>query len=160
MRLRALPAASAKLLLKDSISALPLHKVLVLRDALDGEYNSAVADHERLALARILPVEVGNLRFGPEVGIGTVKRDAAVVSVWLERVRAMCADLRQLRSRAAASAVAVDADARMVSELLEPGSVDAVITSPPYPNEKDYSRTVRLESVLLGYLSSRYPLRF
>ena len=159
VRLRTLPDASAKLLLKNSISALPLHKVLVLIDALDGEYDSAFADHERLALARILPMEVGNLRFGPEVGLGKVKVDAPVVSAWLERVRAMCADLHQLRPLAATSAVALDADARMVGELLEPNSIDAVITSPPYPNEKDYSRTVRLESVLLGYLSSRSDLQ-
>ena len=159
IRLRTLPSASAKLLLKDSISALPLHKVLVLRDALDGEYDSAFSDHERLALARILPMEVGNLRFGPEVGLGTVKHDAPVVSVWLERVRTMCADLRQLRLLAATPAVAHGADARTVDQLLQPNSVDAVITSPPYPNEKDYSRTVRLESVLLGYLSSRSDLQ-
>ena len=159
IRLRTLPSASAKLLLKDSISALPLHKVLVLRDALDGEYDSAFSDHERLALARILPMEVGNLRFGPEVGLGTVKHDAPVVSVWLERARTMCADLRQLRLLAATPAVAHGADARTVDQLLEPNSVDAVITSPPYPNEKDYSRTVRLESVLLGYLSSRSDLQ-
>ena len=159
VRLRTLASASAKLLLKDSISALPLHKVLVLRDALDGEHDSAFADHERLALARILPVEVGNLRFGPEVGVGTVKHDVPVVSVWLARVRAMCADLRQLRPLVATPAVALDADARTVGQLLEPNSIDAVITSPPYPNEKDYSRTVRLESVLLGYLSSRSDLQ-
>ena len=159
VRLRTLPSASAKLLLKDSISALPLHKVLVLRDALKGEHDSAFANHERLALARILPLQVGNLRFGPEVGLGKVKRDAPVVSVWLERVRAMCADLRHLRPLTATTAVAHGADARTVGQLLEPNSVDAVITSPPYPNEKDYSRTVRLESVLLGYLSSRSDLQ-
>ena len=159
VRLRKLPAAAAKLLLKDSISALPLHKVLVLRDAIDGEHDPAFADHERLALARILPVEVGNLRFGPEVGLGKVKRDAAVVSLWFERVRQMCADLRQLGPLGATPAVVVGADARAVGEHLEPRSVDAVITSPPYPNEKDYSRTVRLESVLLGYLGSRADLQ-
>lgn len=157
--LRTLPPASAKLLLKDSISALPLHKVLVLRDALDGEHDSAFADHERLVLARILPVEVGNLRFGPEVGLATVKRDTPVVSVWFERVKAMCADLRQLRALAATPAAALDADARTVDQVVGPNSIDAVITSPPYPNEKDYSRTVRLESVLLGYLSSRSDLQ-
>jgi len=159
VRLRALPNASAKLLLKDSISALPLHKVLVLRDALDGEYDAAFADHERLALARILPVEVGNLRFGPEVGLGKVKFDVPVVSAWLKRIRMMCADLRQLRLSTSTSAVAIDADARIVGEILEPSSIDAVITSPPYPNEKDYSRTGRLESVLLGFLSSRSDLQ-
>ena len=93
------------------------------------------------------------------MGLGRVKHDAPVVSVWLERVRTMCADLRQLRLLAATPAVAHGADARTVDQLLEPNSVDAVITSPPYPNEKDYSRTVRLESVLLGYLSSRSDLQ-
>lgn len=157
--LRSLPPASAKLLLKDSISALPLHKVLVLRDALEGEHDPAFADHERLALARILPTEVGNLRFGPEVGLGTVRHDAAVVSAWLARMREMCADLRGLRPLHSTPAVALDGDARAVDRHLEPSSVDAVITSPPYPNEKDYSRTVRLESVILGYLNNRADLQ-
>ena len=159
VRLLTLPSASAKLLLKNSISPLPLHKVLVLRDTIDSEHKAAFADHERLALARILPVEVGNLRFGPEVGLGSVKQDAPVVSAWLNRVRAMCSDLHQLRPQAATPAAALDGDARAVDEYLAPRSVDAVITSPPYPNEKDYSRTVRLESVILGYLSSRADLQ-
>lgn len=159
VRLRSLPSPSAKLLLKDSISALPLHKVLVLRDALEGEHDPTLADHERLALARILPMEVGNLRFGPEVGVGTVKRDAAVVSPWLARVRAMCADLHRLRPLNSTPAVALAGDARAAGRQLEPHSIDAVITSPPYPNEKDYSRTVRLESVLLGYLNDRADLQ-
>lgn len=34
-----------------------------------------------------------------------------------------------------------------------------MITSPPYPNEKDYSRTTRLESVLLGFLTNRADLQ-
>ena len=47
----------------------------------------------------------------------------------------------------------------MSDTLLAPESIDAVITSPPYPNEKDYTRTVRLESVLLGFLDDRDSLR-
>ena len=43
--------------------------------------------------------------------------------------------------------------------MLPPNSVDAVITSPPYPNEKDYTRTTRLESVLLGFIQSKEDLR-
>ncbi len=158
-RLRTLPPPTTKLLVKNSISALPLHKVLVLQDSLAGEHNAEFADHERLALARILPMEVGNLRFGPEVGVGTIKRDTAVVSVWLARVRSMCEHLRQLRLLDPTSAVALAGDARTVSRYLDPDSIDAVITSPPYPNEKDYSRTVRLESVLLGYINSRADLQ-
>jgi hypothetical protein len=37
--------------------------------------------------------------------------------------------------------------------------MDAVITSPPYPNEKDYTRTTRLESVLLGFTKSKGDIR-
>lgn len=159
VRPRSLPPQTAKLLFKNSISPLPLHKVLVLREALEGEHSPEFADHERLALARILPTEVGNLRFGPEVGVGTIKTDAAVVSPWLARVRAMCEDLRGLRPLDSTSAVALDGDARTVGRHLDPMSIDAVITSPPYPNEKDYSRTVRLESVLLGYLNNRAELQ-
>jgi DNA modification methylase len=44
-------------------------------------------------------------------------------------------------------------------ELLEPDSIDAVITSPPYPNEKDYTRTTRLESVILGFIQSKADLQ-
>lgn len=43
--------------------------------------------------------------------------------------------------------------------MLEPNSIDAVITSPPYPNEKDYIRTTRLESVLLGFLRNESDLQ-
>ena len=34
-----------------------------------------------------------------------------------------------------------------------------MITSPPYPNEKDYTRTTRLESVILGFINSKQELR-
>src|SRR5207249_716709 len=37
--------------------------------------------------------------------------------------------------------------------------ISAVITSPPYPNEKDYTRTTRVESLLLGLLSDKKELR-
>ncbi|HEY3856599.1 MAG TPA: hypothetical protein VGO67_19615 [Verrucomicrobiae bacterium] len=43
--------------------------------------------------------------------------------------------------------------------IMPPESIDAVITSPPYPNEKDYTRTTRLESVLLGFIKNKDDLR-
>jgi DNA modification methylase len=50
-------------------------------------------------------------------------------------------------------------DARQILDFIEPNSVDIVIASPPYPNEKDYTRITRLESVLLGYIENRNDLR-
>ena len=37
--------------------------------------------------------------------------------------------------------------------------MDCVITSPPFPIEKDYSRTTRLESVILGFINTKDDLR-
>lgn len=157
--LRTLPAEAWKLLLNGSISPLPLHKTLVLLEVLDEMRDERFADHERLALAKALVNGIGNIYFGPEVGVGTAKADASVVSLWLNGVRAMSEDLRELRSQSDVPAVVHLADARQPFSVLKPNSVDAVITSPPYPNEKDYTRTTRLEAVLLGFISNKEELR-
>jgi DNA modification methylase len=70
----------------------------------------------------------------------------------------MVKDLRQVKGISYPNAEIHLADVRCL-DALEPNSVDAVITSPPYPNEKDYTRTTRLESVLLGFISNKEELR-
>lgn len=158
--LRGLPEAQEKLLLKNSISPRPLHKVLVLRDALAAERDVSCHAHLRLALAKALVGPVGNLRFGPEVGVGRAKDDAPVLAVWRENVEAMAYDLERLaEARRAPAAEIRHADSRHAVSRLEPASIDAVITSPPYPNEKDYTRTTRLESVLLGFITGKAELQ-
>ena len=157
--LRTLPADRLGLLLKNSISSLPLHKTLVLLDTLEQHRDDTVYAHERLALAAALVSEIGNLHFGPEVGVGKVQEDAPVVGPWLQRVRRTADDLAALRTQAGTEATVHLADSREAEELLAPSSIDAVVTSPPYPNEKDYTRTTRLESVLLGFIRSKQELR-
>lgn len=156
--LRGLPAEQERLLLRDSISPLPLRKALVLREAIDGA-GSEHGDHLRLALARELPTTIGNLRFGPEVGLGARKEDVDAVGAWRRRVETFAQDLEEMRDAGDAPASVVQGDSRDVAVLLPARSVDCVITSPPYPNEKDYTRAVRLESVILGLLSDRRDLR-
>jgi hypothetical protein len=157
--LEGLSSASHHLLLRDSISPLPLHKTLVLIDSLKRNRDARFNDHEILALARTIVSEISNLHFGPEVGIGRRKTDVAVVSCWLNRVRTIAADIPKLKNLSHVQSTVYLADARNVSATVAPGSVDAVITSPPYPNEKDYTRTTRLESVILGFLNDKRELR-
>lgn len=157
--LRTLPPAAADLLLTDSISPLPLHKALVLLSHLDAHRDERFDAHERLALAKTLVFTSSNLHFGPEVGVSPPKRDAAVVAPWLANVREIAADLECVGDRPPTLATVHRADARDLGRTLAPGSVGAVITSPPYPNEKDYTRTTRLESVLLGFIRTRADLR-
>jgi hypothetical protein len=157
--LRRLGAEQYALLLKDSISPLPLHKVLVLLEQIDKCRDSDFRDHERLALSKALIQTIGNLHFGPEIGVSPPKTDAPVVPCWLDCIYRMAQDLREVRSDHDTPVTVHHSDSRRIVGLLEPQSIDAVITSPPYPNEKDYTRTTRLESVLLGLVRSKADLR-
>jgi DNA modification methylase len=159
-KLKTLPAQNFKLLLTDSISPLPLHKTLVLLEAIGMRHESRYFGALRLALAKALVNTISNLHFGPEVGVSKAKPDAPVILPWLSQVEAMAADLRTLGQLSSTSAIAHRADSRQdLLNILRPGSIDAVITSPPYPNEKDYTRTTRLESVLLGFISTKEELQ-
>jgi hypothetical protein len=148
-----------KLLLSGSISPLPLHKCLVLLDHLRARYEEGYSSHETLALAKVIVFTASNLNFGPEVGVGRPKQDALVVEAWLSTVRSMARDIRGLADQGGAPAIVHLGDSRRSSDFLAPQSIDVVITSPPYPNEKDYTRTTRLESVLLGFINNKEQLR-
>jgi DNA modification methylase len=157
--LRRLPPESERLLLANSISPLPLHKTLVLLDCLQKRRDDRYHRHELLALAKAVVFSISNLHFGPEVGVRPPKTDAMVIHTWLSEVHAMASDLRTVREFPSAEVTVHRADSRRIAQVLEPASIDAVITSPPYPNEKDYTRTTRLESVLLGFVRDKASLR-
>jgi hypothetical protein len=156
--LRALDEEKNSLLLTNSISPLPLHKTLVLLDCLQAYQDQPFYRHARLALANALVFKVSNLHFGPEVGVRQPKQNATVIDNWLIEIEKMANDLRSVAGRSYPDALVHLADARDMG-MISPSSVDAVITSPPYPNEKDYTRTTRLESVLLGFINNKAELR-
>lgn len=157
--LRQLSPEQNKLILTGSISPIPLHKILVLLECLEKYKIEKVYRHELLAISNTLVFAVSNLRFGPEVGVGKPKVDAPVISAWLTKIGEMAEDLQQVKDRDDAPAHVYLADARCADRVLPPQSIDAVITSPPYPNEKDYTRTTRLESVILGFIKTKADLQ-
>jgi DNA methylase len=157
--LRTLPEVAEQLLLTDSISPLPLHRVLVLLEVMDELRQDRFRGYEHLALAKALVSGISNLEFGPEVGVGKKKADVPAVSLWLDAVRQMAGDLLIVQELGTVSSTVHHADARQLLRVLPESSIDAVITSPPYPNEKDYTRTTRLESVLLGFIKTKQDLR-
>lgn len=159
LSLRTLPPQSDKLLLTGSISPLPLHKALVLLEQIAAAQPDTETGHLRLAVAEAAVNTFSNLRFGPEVGVGPAKTDAPVIAPWLANVSRMAADLHRVSGSDRTAAQVVLADARGALEHIAANSIDAVITSPPYPNEKDYTRITRLESVLLGFITSRAELQ-
>jgi len=157
--MRTLEPGVVDLLLKNSVSPLPLHKTLLLLEVMSTHGDSRYRDYERLAVAKALVSGVSNLEFGPEVGVGKPKEDAPVIDIWLSIVRQMATDIARCKEEQQPEARAYHGDSRNLSGMLDKRLVDLVITSPPYPNEKDYTRTTRLESVLLGFVKSRQDLR-
>jgi DNA modification methylase len=158
--LRSLDPKSARLLITNSISPLPLHKSLTLLDCLNEAQGHPAYAHARLAFASALVYSISNLRFGPEVGVSSkIKVDTPVIAAWLAEVQKMARDLRLVAGKGFPEAIIHLADARDLRRVVSPGTIGAVITSPPYPNEKDYTRTTRLESVLLGFIKNKAELR-
>lgn len=156
---RRLSEEQNKLLLKNSISEEPLSQVLILRDTIRCA-QSIYEDYYLLALAKHIVFSYSNLKFGPEVGVSRKKRYSVdVVGIWLEQIKTMLEDLEQYFPLSGVPARILHGDARAIHPAMCPQKVNYVITSPPYPNEKDYSRTTRLESVLLGYINTKEELR-
>ncbi len=159
LQLRSLPPEAFNLLLTNSISDIPLHKTLTLLDEISHFKSSTCYKYLILALAKALVFRISNLKFGPEVGVGKQKKDVSVINSWMNEVSFIVSDLRRLKGEKGPKSKVFLGDSRDIGKYLKPKSVDAVITSPPYPNEKDYSRTTRLESVLLGLINNKQQLR-
>lgn len=148
-----------RIILRDSISPLPLHKALVLLKEINKFQATTFSKYFRLAFANALVFKISNLRFGPEVGVGKPREDIAVIGSWFEEVQRMISDLKEVSTEEYPEASVILSDSRDMSTILSDRKVSAVITSPPYPNEKDYTRTTRLESVMLGFIKDKEDLR-
>lgn len=158
LQLISLPPETKKLLLKDSINPVSLHKSIRLIEEIK-KTRLNVRNHLLIAAASTIVHDVSNLKFGPEVGVGKVKIDRPLLTPWLNRVNKISNDLKSIIRNSNVDSKVVLGDARLVDKYFNSNSVDAIITSPPYPNEKDYSRTTRLENVLLGYVKNMLEQR-
>lgn len=141
------------------VSDRPLARLLILRDFIDESTKTArkeVGDFFRLALGHVVANGAGNFAFGPEIYRTREKHDYDVAGQFAQRVSVMTDDLEAVHLITTPATV-IHGDARCMDGL--PDGISAVITSPPYPNEKDYTRTTRVESLLLGFTADRALLR-
>lgn len=159
LKLRILNPEQEKLILKNSISPLPLHKALVLLEQISKYRTTVFHKYFLIALGNILVYKISNLRFGPEVGVGKLKVDIEVIETWFVQIEKIAKDIQTFNDKTSVKSKSILSDSRDLKELLKGEKISAVITSPPYPNEKDYTRTTRLESVVLGFINNKAELR-
>jgi hypothetical protein len=144
------------------LSDRPLRRLLILRDEIEAELGrraSAYREFFLLALSFVVANGAGNFAFGPEIYKTKPKPDYDVLGHFIRHAHRMIAELTRIRISIPnpPRCKVFGTDARDLADL--PEDISAVITSPPYPNEKDYTRTTRVESVLLGLLRDRQSLR-
>ena len=140
------------------ISEAPLGKVLALKGAIDDTSDRRVRELLTLALADVIVNGAGNVGFGPEVYRTKAKKDAPVLELFQKKTMLIATDLEGLNGHRYPATTVREGDARTLDGIPD-SSIDIVLTSPPYPNEKDYTRTTRLESVLLGFIADKHGLR-
>jgi DNA modification methylase len=151
-----------KILPTGFLSSRPLQRLLLLREIIDhaAEKNvPGVHDFFLVALAHVVANGAGNFAFGPEIYRTKPKADYDVLGHFAEQTDQMIQELKAVQRAGLdkiPSQVTFD-DARNLAKI--PQHISAVITSPPYPNEKDYTRTTRVESILLRLVTDRTSLR-
>jgi DNA methylase len=120
-------------------------------------------DFFHLALVSAVVSRIADIKFGPEVYCLPEPRRLPVISSFVEVAEMMIADMQYARDLDANSTAARvqlgDSRSPEVLKAAAPEGVDFAITSPPYPNEHDYTRSTRLELVLLDHVSDLAGLR-
>lgn len=152
-----------KLLPTGFLSERPLRRLLILRDEIveqTEKYPQGIRDFFLLAMAHVIANGAGNFSFGPEIYRTKAKPDYDVLEHFSSHVSLMIMEMEraQTSGQDRISARVFFDDARQLDQI--PSGLAGIITSPPYPNEKDYTRTTRVESLLLGLLKDRKQLRF
>jgi DNA modification methylase len=155
---------SSGMLKRGWISETPFYKTIALLSEIQStECDSQVKKALKLALVAILVETVGNVSFGPEIYVSGRKEDVDVLGAFRGKVETMLCDLEAVQTLPAwGRSLVLPGDARECAQVLienEVDCIDHVITSPPYPTEKDYTRQARLELVFLGFVHDRKSLR-
>jgi hypothetical protein len=145
------------------ISCKPLRKTIGLKNCIaDLPTTSPYRDALTLGLIAEVIRGASNVKFGPELYCGPVKRDAKVFAGFKSRIQAMAKDLRTVSQMPFGDARVVRGDSRKratFSSVCKKRSISSVICSPPYPTEHDYTRNSRLELAFLEEVLDLKSLR-
>lgn len=143
------------------ISKKPLVKVLIIKEVINQIEDTRIKDFFKLSLANLIVKRAGNIAFGPEIGRTAPKEDIEALNYYFSQSNRMIADLEKFKHNDT-KAMIINGDSRNLDHYLDNkllGKINFIITSPPYPNEKDYTRSTRLESVILDFINSKDDVR-
>ncbi len=127
-------------------------KVIAFRDAIL-EVEQPYRDLLLLGLASAIE-ELSNVRKDGRALRIIDRKHTSVRSAVQARWETIASDIRTLMPAGKISCKTFMGDGRRpIDTGVEPGSIDLVLTSPPYPNNIDYSEVYKLELWLLGFIT-------
>jgi DNA modification methylase len=115
-----------------------------------------------LGLMHCFVHRASNVRFGPELYCGSQRKGVSVINEFLVRAALMEDDLKVARAVSHGKARISLGDSRQINrkKIKAPkNGFDAIISSPPYPTEHDYTRNSRLELAFLENVTDGKTLR-
>lgn len=154
---------SAGFLDRGWMSAKPLRKAIALKRSIKASHmHTRYKDALMLALLSEVVSAASNVKFGPELYCGTKKDDHEVLGGFLARVATMATDLTTVAALSPGEVTIVQGDSRSCNNIATVAAhapYAAIISSPPYPTEHDYTRNSRLELAFLEKVTDIASLR-
>lgn len=130
-----------------------LRELVALRNAI-GQQDPSLIGHLKLALAQIV-YSTANITLGrlQVAFVDRSKQEILVFEPFIQMVEKIASDLEKVDTFPEASATIRNGDSTNL-DFLEDGSIDALFTSPPYPNRYSYVWNTRPHLYLLEFFST------
>lgn len=149
------------LMVEKYISDIPFAKLSLINDLVSGYKfpNKNIKDIFLLAVSSII-LPSSNIRYGPGFGVVKPKIDIDVLKLFRDKVQRMIDDLTSVdNNQKDTNSKTILGDARKMSSYFKEGSIDYLITSPPYPGDHEYTKHSRLELIFTGFATNLAEFR-
>jgi DNA modification methylase len=128
--------------------------VILMRELISRIKTESIKDLFKLALIESA-TESSNASFCPGTSFYPFRKKPEFYDAFKNKLQTMAEDLIISKNikKIGTSKVFTD-DCRKSSKFIKPHSVDFIFTSPPYPNDMEYTRQTRLDLFLLDYVNN------
>lgn len=130
--------------------------VAFVKESIKEVENKDIQDIFLLALVEAAQ-ESSNAFFCPGTSFYPFKKRPPFLDAFVQKLRMIYEDLQAVKlyeGLFGRSVAIYTDDMRQMSEFIEPDSIDFIFTSPPYPNDLEYTRQTRLDLYLLDFIQN------
>ncbi len=146
------------------ISDIPFAKLMIIQQAIkevvDGKMPIEIYNFFHTAFSSII-VPSSNVSYGPGFGIKKPREDYNVFDMFEQKVKRMLSDLESVKDnpKRYTKFEVIHGDSRHLSEYIPTGSIDYMITSPPYPGDHEYTKYTKLELMIENNVMTNLDFR-